>query len=358
MIVDASGERAVIVARPSDTHAVRDSDASEATTFNGIVGAVRLPDGSLVLGDRSSRELRHFDRDGNFTDAWARRGRGPGEIESLTWIRAGTHDTVLVYDRALRRLSRFHDGSAVGQLDLNSVAKLSGPSDLVGVMRDGTLVFRVLIAQSRDPGITRSRDELVAFSDAGTPNSIVRIDGEELFTRISSSGGRILGTPPFQRRTLISVGASKIALADTESGAVRVVDPTGRVDLAFRFEDGERVIGESDIRVRLSALARERPPNRRAEWERLQREMIADQRLPAFSDIRLDERGAIWIRRYDRTQTNRQEWVVVSADGIRSETVRFPVGCEILQLSSREATCVSRDELGRESVQTFSVVEP
>jgi hypothetical protein len=65
--------------------------------FSGIVGLTRQADGTLIVADGTSRELRIFERDGRFRRAATRRGQGPGELPELDRLTA-VGDTLVAID--------------------------------------------------------------------------------------------------------------------------------------------------------------------------------------------------------------------------------------------------------------------
>ncbi|MGQ0642904.1 MAG: hypothetical protein ACT4P6_19330 [Gemmatimonadaceae bacterium] len=65
--------------------------------FSGIVGVTRQNDGTLIVADGTSRELRFFGANGRYLRTATRRGLGPGEIEYLTEFTA-VGDTLVVAD--------------------------------------------------------------------------------------------------------------------------------------------------------------------------------------------------------------------------------------------------------------------
>src|SRR4051812_25617812 len=88
----------------------------------GLVGATRLPDGRILVGDRGDYSLRVFDGSGKLVKSLGRKGSGPGEISYVArlWkcgdqivtydIENGYLQTVFGTDLMLRRTFRF--GSA------------------------------------------------------------------------------------------------------------------------------------------------------------------------------------------------------------------------------------------------------
>ena len=57
--------------------------ADTSTDFGTVVGGARFSDGSIVIADAESRQLRYFDASGRFLLAVGREGGGPGEFRQL-----------------------------------------------------------------------------------------------------------------------------------------------------------------------------------------------------------------------------------------------------------------------------------
>jgi hypothetical protein len=62
-------------------------DGVGPTEFADIMGAVRLPNGNIVVANMRTNELRFFDRAGKFIKAAGRTGAGPGEFSQLMSVR-------------------------------------------------------------------------------------------------------------------------------------------------------------------------------------------------------------------------------------------------------------------------------
>ena len=71
-----------------------------------VVGAHRLPDGRLVIGNAGSHELRYYGPDGRHLRSAGAEGEGPGEFTRLTrtWVRG---DSIFAFDSRNRRFSVF-----------------------------------------------------------------------------------------------------------------------------------------------------------------------------------------------------------------------------------------------------------
>jgi len=296
------------------------------------------------MGDASANRLVWFDRRGAMLGVIGRAGAGPGERRSLTWVALQRGDSIIVYDRGLRRLSQFVDGDFTRLWSLADYGPFDTPIDAVGLLGDGTLVLRRTISPADGAGSVRSRDELLAVDlSSRRSRQLLAFSGDEMFLRRSSSGGRILGTPPVRRIALIAVGQKHIAVGDSESGRITLVRSDSSSIIEVNVRDGDRKLTEAGITARLNEMLRERPRTVSPQWEQLQREMIATESFPAFGDIHLDDRDRLWIQRWDRTRTGAQSWVVVELGTGETATIELPRHCRPTQVSGERLTCVLLD---------------
>ena len=79
----------------------------EEYLLDDVTGAVRLSDGGIVLGERTSGELRRYDRYGTFVWRAAGAGEGPGEHQRLRFLFRLPGDSVVTWDIALDRIQVF-----------------------------------------------------------------------------------------------------------------------------------------------------------------------------------------------------------------------------------------------------------
>jgi hypothetical protein len=66
---------------PRTTIGVDDTDPR--ATLHEVVGATRLSNGSILIGDRGDHAFLLFDANGRFVRSFARKGSGPGEVRYL-----------------------------------------------------------------------------------------------------------------------------------------------------------------------------------------------------------------------------------------------------------------------------------
>lgn len=198
---------------------------------------------------------------------------------------------------------------------------------------------------------------LAADLESKRIRQIATVDGDEQFFRRSSTGGRILGTPPIRRSTVVAVGQAVVAVGDSDSGLVRVVNLASGNQTEIYVRDGNRTLTEAGIQARLDEILRERPTAVSPQWERLQREMISAQRFPAFGDVRMDGEDRVWIQRWDRARQGGQSWLVLDLSNNRRYAIDLPRYCRPTQIVSSLLTCVNYDPSELQSARSFRLEE-
>ena len=90
-------------------------EGDERYLFAGIVGAGRLDDGRIVVGDRTSGQVRFYGSDGVFERAEGRRGEGPGEFEYMRALSRCSRDSIFAFDLDWSAVVLTEDGDIAGE---------------------------------------------------------------------------------------------------------------------------------------------------------------------------------------------------------------------------------------------------
>lgn len=116
------------------------TDAGPAQQFSRIRGVGRLRDGTIVVADGATQEIRFFAADGMFLRSVGGSGGGPGEFRRLSDILIAAGDSVVAWDSRSRRLSVFSlAGTMEREQRLDPVVTSS--LELVGRFADGSLLM-------------------------------------------------------------------------------------------------------------------------------------------------------------------------------------------------------------------------
>ena len=112
-------------------------EGEEPYLLDGIRDLLTLPDGRIVVANRSSHELRVFGAAGSHLATWGGEGEGPGEFNSLVQVERWPGDSVIAWYSQDRRLSVFDaDGNLGRTLRLES----DRPISVDAVLRSGAIL--------------------------------------------------------------------------------------------------------------------------------------------------------------------------------------------------------------------------
>jgi hypothetical protein len=210
------------------------ADGPDHLILSGVVGAVRLSNGRIVIANGASSELRIFASDGQFVRSVGGNGEGPGEFRVIGYLGVLPGDTILVYDSRLRRLSRFDQlGTFVdsrpitgivlpylvgahSQHEIGAWQFIGADDDRLGIfaapMEFGTIDSRT--------GAFRAMDTLPASEEA----------------RVQYRGRATRAFRPFGREGDLAAGGGLIyALTSSDDRSIRAYDPLGQLRRVLRL---------------------------------------------------------------------------------------------------------------------------
>ena len=118
-----------------------EDNGTPATEFNRVAGAWRLPNGRVVIANGGSSELRIFDPNGALVETLGRRGKGPGEFETMSVVGVSA-DTAIIYDFATRRATTVQFGAKARVLTMVTMMAAGSGSgfEVTGRLSDGRWV--------------------------------------------------------------------------------------------------------------------------------------------------------------------------------------------------------------------------
>lgn len=108
-----SPTRWAVAAKPVTTIGV--ADGTPEQELDNVTGAVRLPDGRVVVANGKPRELRVYDASGRFVRRIGRPGDGPGEFRGRSDLLPAGGDSIMVYDQTSTRVELFNSAGSLLQ---------------------------------------------------------------------------------------------------------------------------------------------------------------------------------------------------------------------------------------------------
>ena len=327
-----------------------------------VIGAVKLGDGNIVVGNRGSQELRLFAPDGRLRTSFGGRGGGPGEFQSLTWLHVLDDDSVIAFDGPQRRLSVFH--VQIGYVRSFTVVT----SDDVPIPQPHDIFAdRSLLVQSRVPlpppsrslsGLHRPRLSLFRFAADGSPGpKLGEFAGRENLMRADGERGMIMAAP-FGRSTEVFVTRNDFYVASNDSYELRHFNRDGQLLSIVRRIVEPLAVTEEDVselkRLRLEGLSEQF----RSVIGDMLDEMPLPLTMPSYEHARVDALSNVWVKEYNRPGDNTPRWSVFDSRGVWLGTLTFPVRFEPLDIGSDYVLGLWRDEDDVEHVRMYQLVKP
>ncbi|MGH7581841.1 MAG: 6-bladed beta-propeller [Gemmatimonadales bacterium] len=88
-------------------------DGTPEQELANVTGALRLPDGRVVVANGKPRELRVYAASGRFVRRIGRLGDGPGEFRGRTDFLPAGGDSIMIYDQISTRVELFNGAGAL-----------------------------------------------------------------------------------------------------------------------------------------------------------------------------------------------------------------------------------------------------
>jgi hypothetical protein len=297
-------------------------------------GVSQLRDGTLVVANNGSRELRFYGADGRFLRSAGRDGDGPGEFRQLAhlWIMAG--DTLVVLDRVAGRLQQFSpDGAFVRATSVNTapfVEKFSGLRPYPqAVLEKGRVVVFLESRSTRigSRGPAERQPLLVALHrlDEGGWDSVRVVPGTE---QVFGPAGESY-TYQFGAYTVAAGAGATIAVADAARFRVELFDPDGRLVSILSAPVPEVPVTAAVIEGQIEHMVDWVPVDEPEEYAEMLRKAYSARHapvLPAIRAIFVDADERIWVERYDVPGSGPSRWEVFERDGTWVGRVEMPEG--------------------------------
>lgn len=331
----------------------------EPYLFGSIRGLTRLPDGSIVVLDGQSNELRRFDPQGNHLVSFGGEGGGPGEFRSVRGGIQRAADTLLVLDGDAT-LARFSpDGRLIAESPGRGLraGEESTPGDWLGVLPDGVLWgLRNLPASAPALGVVDRNPMQVVISDPARTH--VTVLGEypgqaSLETQWYGGYYPVFMTFPSPNRA-----PSGILVGDNQTFTIDLYDSTGALLRRMAYPEGiapPEPWQMDALQAALQAQYEARPESRRipeANFRQWLTAMPEPEGWPGFSHLLGDELGFVWALEYVPTDFTPAETfsarraLVFHPSGYLMGSLELPGNVTVVEIGSDYVLGVETDSLG------------
>jgi hypothetical protein len=334
----------------------------EPYQLNRVFDALRLPDGSVLVGNSGSGEIRVFDASGRFVRSIGRRGNGPGEFGELSSVRFNrTEDgSLLGYDGGNLRVHHFDSsGTYVRTVRIESTAE-GLRAFYQGVFSDGSWLTLALQPElNNEPGVyLRSTQQFVRFGGDGKPiKSLRQVEGR---TRFVHAFGSITHFPfvPFTAEPLARAAGDRLLVVAGGAPEVEERDLEGRLVRVMRPAIALLRTADAYARYRDASLAG-MDSTQRAQYEHFYGlSHPLPEFVPAFQGLLVDDKSNTWLERYRMPGETDSRWEVVGANGRWLGQVAAPSRVRLFQVGVDFVLGRHLDSLGVERIRVYALRKP
>ena len=327
-----SGDDGGIRRIPIDTVPALDLGVVEGDTselFNQVVGATRLADGTVIVADRGSAQLKYFGPDGRLARAAGRKGTGPGEFGYMAGLlRCG--DSLFVKDISVRGHLAFGTDGGYGRT-MRSEPPEAGRTPYSTVCSADRSFFHYAYENIRVDGKIGVYRANVPFWITDSEGAVVRVLGR-------FPGSERLGVPngsrplPLGKQTAIALANDRAYIGTADGYEIVVTDHSGRALDTLRRDDVDLQTTPADIELFKQADLAGTNPTLRDAIERSYATTPFPERIPAYSALILDRPGNLWVQDYPRGASPLVRWSIFSPTGALVAETLLPSRLEVYEI--------------------------
>ena len=327
-----------------------------------IAGAMRLPDGRILVADEGATRLRWFADDGTILQSVGRQGEGPGEFRRLeSLLHAG--DTIAVYDGRTGQVSLFSmDGAFARKIRLSiPPGGYFGPKP-VGRLATGEWISRVDMVARMDgvSGVIRDSTHVWLNETSGTlAKHVSAVPGPELmkvFVDGEFSGSRAL----LGHRTTIRFHDGALWAGTGDAFQVDQVNLNGETHRSVRLAVAPAPVSAAEIDALIDSAKSRYAGMSDPRWkDAFTRTLEAAPRptvKPAYSTFTFDDAANLWIERYGAGPELPSSWVVIDTAGRWLGDVTLPPGFEPTHIGTDEVLGIWTDPDGLQRVVGYPLI--
>ena len=329
------------------------------TFFAGIVGAVLLPSGQVVLADDGNLVVRWFDASGTHVRSVGREGEGPGEFRGFNWILECPGPDLLVFDPFVGRATFLSaaDGRVIRSV---AVAPTLGQNRPLLCQGDGQLLVlmdrlaRRFLPHERG-SVVRDPAAVVRYDlSAGAVDTLQVLSGTDYYY---ASHGSAYSYLPLGGWAWAAVGGPRLFVGQSDGEIIRVMDlPSGAW---AKFEHGlphPPVTREAWNRAISEYVWRQPRERIRRTLREVLDETPVPERQPAFLAMRADAAGRLWLRLPGSGAST--IWRIFTDAGRPVASIALPSNVEPIDIGARNLVALERGPLDVQLIRVYRLPRP
>lgn len=358
----AAGEAWLVDAEPEWLRGELEGPAE--TRFFQIRDVALRGDGSVVVADGGSAEIRAFGADGEHLWTQGGEGDGPGEYRAPSRLLVLAGDSVAVYDGESRRVTVVGPGGAVARSFVPEVpdgASMAAPDVVVTPDR---WVSRGGVRFSGDvPPSGTIAPPMPYFWSGPDGTALDSVTSLPTGARLIQQSGSGIGvwTVPFSLDGQLAGGGGRLITAAPTAPLWTARDSTGRVVQVVSFPAEARPVGNDAWEAALAAaIPEDADARRRQAVTEAYAAMERPEEQPVIQELIVDDEGHVWLEgfRPPGAEAEPSRWWVFDEAGRLLGRVSLPTGLEVQAIGGDRIVGVARDELEVERIQVHRLRRP
>ncbi len=273
------------------------NEADESTTFGAIVGATRLPDRRILVGERSDYSLRVFSPYGKQLRGFGRKGSGPGEMPYLAQlyrcgnaifaddIETGYRISVFSLDLTFQREFRFV-APDIGGPPYKTACNAS--QQFLQYGWEGRKQMKAGAFRTNVP---------FWYADATQKPGVkfCEFPGSERWGSVD--GGQFRGTRPlpFGKEAIVAIGPQRGYVGTGETYEIMVFDLAGKRVGTIRDATPSASVTAADITLEIELQTANKDEETRKRVTAGYAAMKLPATMPAYSAFKVDEIGRDYV---------------------------------------------------------------
>ena len=308
------------------------------------------PDGSLMIADGSSQEVRVFSATGEFLWSFGGRGQGPGEFRNLQAIE--------IAGDSLLALGRGRITVAAPDLAVVRTFNLAPSTNNLHYLGGGAILTESYSPRPQGNAaneVNRHAEPLILFNlDGERIDSIGETRGIESYAYVRD--GMVAGAPPlFGKTSHIAVLGQRIFRGSADAMQVEELDMSGSLVRILRIPGYPLDLSDAQVAAERDARLGAFRPGSTSVFRRLAEDLPDAATRPAYAELLVDPSGAVWLElfRGESEQDRPRAWLVLDPEGTWLGTVEVPRRFTVMDITMETVLGVWEDELDVEHPQVL-----
>lgn len=320
--------------------------------------AVRLDDGSIVVLNGGSSEVRVFGGDGAHLYSFGSQGEGPGEYVRPTIVTRWPGDSLAVWDAATSRLTISHESGEFGRtlpLGWDVGSSLAIPS-FSHVLDDGKMVVFSLRFPETELGTGVHRPNIAVRVVDAAGELVADLGdhpGDETYMSVGDGTVEVMRLP-FARSYVLGAAGRESIIGGTDRWELRYWDADGALRRIVRIAEPPRLNGPQHMEARLAERLESVPMEQRAALRASMARTPGPDTLPAFETAGTDALGNTWVKPFrSPADSGPDHWIVLDGQGVALGRIEVPEDVELYDVGVDYVLGLWTDSLGVEHVRLW-----